>query len=157
MEISKKERIMNHLIGGDFFLSHFKKEILLNSDLKTKEAFLKRRHRLYGLLVGIIVVWIFVVPLFKPTPVPAPEPQRYNVDAGVIKNIQLHDTTFSEDTTITTSTGVYQVNGGVSAKVGDTVILKKWDDVPEHKKHLPMYATEVCVDSKIKKGCYRLM
>ncbi|MDX7787747.1 hypothetical protein [Aeromonas caviae] len=72
------------------------------------------------------------------------------VEAGQIKQIKLHDTMFSNISTVETSVGIYQVRGAVSAEVGDTAKLNQ-EIAGSFKK------ASLCIDSKIKFKCYDVL
>lgn len=95
--------------------------------------------------------------LLRPEPVrPAPAPSLPPAvsGAGTVRSIQLHDTTFSTATTVTTDAGVYQVRGAVSAAVGDTVQLKT---TPADPANMRQELRELCLNSRVKAACYRLL
>ena len=63
------------------------------------------------LCLGVIFTWVALQPQKTLPPKPAPVVQI--TDAGSVKEIQLHETSLSTATTVTTTAGVYQVRGGV--------------------------------------------
>lgn len=69
-------------------------------------------------------------------------------------SIEVHHSTFSEDSMITTSNGVYQVQGAVSAQKGDVVKLRQYDNARvgslEHEPH-------ICIASTIRPRCYYVL
>lgn len=72
-----------------------------------------------------------------------------SVDGGVITAVEMHDMPTSLESTITTTIGVFQVGGAVSAALGDKVTIKKTVG--------PITEEDACVASKIKTACYRLL
>jgi len=73
---------------------------------------------------------------------------------GKVTDIVAGNTALSSKSVIRTDTGVYQVEGAVSANFGDVVQLKTFKNaVPGKFVHLP----SVCIKSEIKNSCYRLL
>lgn len=106
------------------------------------------RAWVFFLCACAFLVWVELQPA-KPLP---SEPQMEIIDAGAVNEIQLHETSFSTSSTVLTTTGVYQVYGGVSAANGDTARIES--------KELGLSSTVkkfLCIKSAIKSACYPLM
>ncbi len=73
---------------------------------------------------------------------------------GTITSVEVHHTTFSADSSIQTNNGMYQVEGAVTAKPGDSAYLRRYvyQNNESHK-----YKPQVCVESIIKPACYRIL
>lgn len=69
--------------------------------------------------------------------------------AGKIQAIVLHEASFSSTTSITTTEGVFQVAGAVSASIGDEAKVKRW--MTGSVQH-----AELCIESKFKPSCSAL-
>lgn len=69
--------------------------------------------------------------------------------AGNISGVEYHDSLLSGNSTIRTTTGIYQVRGAVSAKIGDPVYLEIWMRYDKKEKTL------VCIKSEFNRVCYR--
>lgn len=126
---------------------------LLNSSYEEKETFYRAEgRRMKIILLSIAILWagFSLYGHFVPAPV-RPEPPKPTFEAaGVIQDIQLQSTTFSTDTTVKTTTGIFQVHGGVSATTGDTAQLKREAEGSFLKSAL-------CIESKIKSWCYPIL
>jgi hypothetical protein len=104
----------------------------------------------YGVMAAFVcsyLLWLAMQPA-----VSVPPPSTVITEAGTVKEIRLHETTFSTSSTVTTSNGIYQVRGGVSAATGDAVRIESQEggQYPPAKKSL-------CVKSTIKTACYPLL
>lgn len=77
-------------------------------------------------------------------------PKAIETPAGQILSIQLHETALSTSTTIETTSGTYQVHGGVTGAIGNQAILTLIK-APRGDQ------SSVCVESEIKAACYRLL
>lgn len=98
------------------------------------------------LCTGLTIAWVAL----QPRPL-KPEPVIEITDAGSVKEIQLHETSLSTATTVTTTASVYQVRGGVSRAAEDKARIKA--------KEVGMVGVQksLCIKSSIKTACYRLM
>lgn len=127
----------------------YEREILLEGGSpEEREAFVrKHRNLFFGGVASILVITLLLelVPRDAPPAPPSPE----IVEAGRVEGLRLHETAFSTSTTVTTSTGTYQVRGGVSAAEGDIATLKR-------ESH-PAPRTSLCIESSIKPACYALL
>ena len=102
------------------------------------------------LAVGVLWAGFTLYRQFVPAPVRLEPPKPTFEAAGVIQDVQLQSTTFSTDTTVKTTTGIFQVHGGVSATVGDTAQIKREGEGSFLKSTL-------CIESKIKPQCYPIL
>ncbi|TXT28167.1 MAG: hypothetical protein FD131_3300 [Rhodocyclaceae bacterium] len=136
-----------------FFLPDYEVQRLLKAPFEEKEAFYRadsRRIKVILLAVGILLAGFALYRQFIPAPV-RPEPPKPTFEAaGVIQDVQLQSTTFSTDTTVKTTTGIFQVHGGVSATTGDTAQIKREGEGSFLKSAL-------CIESKIKPQCYPIL
>lgn len=110
----------------------------------------KQNKRL--LAVICLVAGYFVLTSLLPRETVPPHAAPEVSLAGQVQNIQLHESTFSRTSTVVTSTGTFQVWGGVSASVGDEAFLKKVLGSSRVKPKI-----ELCIDSKIKSRCYDVL
>lgn len=136
--------------GGPW--SRYRLDALLALPLAEKEAFLRRRTWWALIILGLVIGGLL---LFRMTRDHAPRsaPAVTWQPAGVVKNITLHSTTFATESTVRTSTGVFQVRGGVSAAAGDAARIKR--DPPVGA--LEIQVTSLCIESAIKTACYPLL
>jgi hypothetical protein len=129
------------LFGGPW--PSWKLEEMLARPLSEKEAFVRRGAFIsIGVLLGIaglVAATNFIGD-------PAPKPVIEWRDAGVLQEVTLHSTTFATETTVKTTTGIFQVYGGVSAAAGDKARIKR-----------SATGTSLCIESAIKAECYRLL
>lgn len=136
-----------------FSLSEYEVERLLNATFEEKDAFYRAEgRRMKIILLAIAVLWagFTLYGHFVPAPV-RPEPPKPTFEsAGVIQDIQLQSTTFSTDTSVKTTTGIFQVHGGVSATVGDLAQIKREGEGSFLKSTL-------CIESKIQSRCYPIL
>jgi len=136
-----------------FTLPEYEVTRLLNATFEEKEAFYRAEgRRMKIILLSIAILWagFTLYGHFVPAPV-RPEPPKPTFEsAGVIQDIQLQSTTFSTDTTVKTTTGIFQVHGGVSATTGDTAQIKREGEGSFLKSAL-------CIESKIKSQCYPIL
>lgn len=106
----------------------------------------KRRLKLLGAgCVGIVLLSL-LMPKAQPY---VPPPVTYQ-SAGAVESIQLHETALSTSTSVTTSAGVFQVSGAVTASPGDQA---KISVSPEGSQA----STKLCVESRFKTDCYRVL
>lgn len=117
-----------------------------------RQAYVRRQARMSWAImfcIGIAVAWVALEPR-KPVQ-PKPLPTVEITDAGTIKSTQLHETSLSTATTVTTTAGVYQVRGGVSGAPDDkaTIEAKEVGALGVQKS--------LCIQSSIKTACYPLM
>lgn len=136
-----------------FTLPGYEVQRLLNATYAEKDAFFRaegRRVKIILLAVAILWAGFTLYREFVPAPI-RPEPPKPTFEAaGVIQDIQLQSTTFSTDTTVKTTTGIFQVHGGVSATTGDTAQIKREGEGSFLKSAL-------CIESKIKPQCYPIL
>ncbi len=136
-----------------FTLPEYEVQRLLKAPIEEKESFYRaegRRIKIILLAVGVLWAGFTLYRQFVPAPV-RPEPPKPTFEAaGVIQDVQLQSTTFSTDTTVKTTTGIFQVHGGVSATVGDTAQIKREGEGSFLKSTL-------CIESKIKPQCYPIL
>ncbi|MNL54786.1 hypothetical protein D3C87_1781480 [compost metagenome] len=71
--------------------------------------------------------------------------------AGKIVDIKMYDLVFIPKSTITTTIGIYQVGGAVSAIIGDTATFKVETFGNNSKKSF------LCIESEVKTDCYRIL
>ncbi|MES2877550.1 MAG: hypothetical protein V4713_03940 [Pseudomonadota bacterium] len=149
----RNKRLIAHTLYGAQLLGIYRRnpmqEMLLNEGTpEERQVYVARKMRLYG-AIAVLVLGYMAYGYFSPGPArPLPVAPEM-VDAGMVKDVQLHDSTFTTSTTVTTSVGVYQVHGGVSASAGDSVKLKI------QKEPIPLRS--LCVESQIKSVCYSLL
>ena len=139
---------------GFLWVSAYRRQSLLDHATPAERAaFVDWQHKLMLLFVvataAIVGVGAVIHPASsRPTALPTAVSS-----AGAVKSIELHETSFSTTSTVTTDTGVYQVRGAVSASLGDVLQLKA---TPEDKRAFQMSKQELCVSSSIKTACYEL-
>ncbi|WP_273767039.1 hypothetical protein [Aeromonas hydrophila] len=124
-------------------------QLLTTGTPEERDRFVKAQTKKTLLVLFGIGAWMVATELYRTPAPPAPTPTF--IPAGHVVDVQLHDTTFSSSTTVTTSVGTYQVRGGVSAAKGDTANLKRT------KSASGMMQSFLCLESKIKSGCYALL
>lgn len=124
-------------------------QLLTTGTPEERARFVKVQTKKILFVLFGIGAWMVATELFR-TPVP-PAPAPTFIPAGHVVDVQLHDTTFSSSTTVTTSVGTYQVRGGVSAAKGDAANLKRT------KSASGTMQSFLCLESKIKSGCYELL
>jgi hypothetical protein len=73
------------------------------------------------------------------------------ISTGQILDIKLHDSMLSVNSTVTTTVGIYQVIGAVSANIGDASQLKTETLFNNEKNSF------LCITSEVKTGCYRIL
>jgi len=136
-----------------FTLPEYEVTRLLNASIEEKEVFYRAEgRRMKIILLSIAILWagFTLYGHFVPAPVRPELPKPTFESAGVIQDIQLQSTTFSTDTTVKTTTGIFQVHGGVSATTGDTAQIKREGEGSFLKSAL-------CIESKIKSQCYPIL
>ncbi|WP_186214465.1 hypothetical protein [Burkholderia gladioli] len=85
-----------------------------------------------------------------PATPPAPAVQAIDDPLGRIDSIEIHTTMNDITSTIRTDEGdVFQVEGAVSASMNDKITI--------HRTTGAIVSTAVCVESKIKSACYRVL
>lgn len=124
-------------------------QLLTTGTPEERARFVKAQTKKTLLVLFGIGAWMVATELSRTPAPPAPAPTF--IPAGHVVDVQLHDTTFSSSTTVTTSVGTYQVRGGASAAKGDTANLKRT------KSASGMMQSFLCLESKIKSGCYELL
>lgn len=100
--------------------------------------------------VVLSVLGVFVYVMTSPKPV-APAPLI--TAAGSVTHVDLHETSFSTSTSVVTTSGTYQVKGGVSATKGDEASLK----VEHLVEHNNRERRSLCIKSSLKSACYELL
>jgi hypothetical protein len=119
-----------------------------------RAEFIKNNRIHCALVLAYGAIFLFAISLQVPPFKTSHQPLLLSsmAAAGQIQSLQLHQTTFSTSTTVVTSTGSYQVEGGVSAKSGDEASLKQEKDTLQK-----ITRTSLCVDSKIQSRCFVLL
>lgn len=137
------------IIAATSWAPRFEREVLLESGSpEQRDAFVRKHKKIFfGGLAGILALALLLELVPRDAPPPLPPPTV--VEAGRVEELRLHETAFSTSTTVTTSTGTYQVRGGVSAARGDIATLKR-------ETH-PVQRTALCIESGIKSACYTLL
>lgn len=105
----------------------------------------KRRIKICAAVCGAAVLLSLVLPKKEPN---VPPPVAYQ-SAGAVESVQLHETAFSTSTSVTTSAGVFQVSGAVTASPGDQAKISVNAEGSQTSSNL-------CVESRFKTHCYRL-
>ena len=125
------------------------RRLLRDGTPEERAAYVHKQNK-YLFFLGVVAVagYFILTALFPRKPVPPPPAPVFSA-AGQIQSLQLHDAAFSTSTTVITDTGTFQVFGGVSASNGDAVSLKR--------EFQPLEQLSLCVASKIKSKCYRLL
>lgn len=142
----------NQLLIARMFPLHsaIHREWLLSSATPEERAYFVKTERKKILIIfaggAIVFGALSLIPRKAAPPLPAP----MVVSAGQVVGLELHETTFSTSTSVVTTTGTYQVRGGVSASKGDPTQLK------QERLHIGIRSA-LCVDSKIKAHCYDLL
>ncbi|MGE6114329.1 hypothetical protein ACLHZ0_21450 [Aeromonas salmonicida] len=105
-------------------------------------------------IVAVAVVACYAIFLYARVVVPIIEAKQIppqTISAGQILDIKLHDSMLSVNSTVTTTVGIYQVIGAVSANIGDASQLKTETLLNNEKKSF------LCIISEVKTGCYRIL
>lgn len=107
-----------------------------------------------NLLFTAVVVAAFMTYLeMRPESAKPPVPVAAYESVGLVDAIQVHYSTFTVDSTVTTSGGgVYQVHGAVSATAGDNVRVRRYDSGAQAEEHSP----HLCIESRASEVCYKL-
>lgn len=86
-------------------------------------------------------------------------PYKTTVDAiGLVQDIQMANSAFHVMSTVKTTVGIFQVEGAVSAKVGDTVNVKKKEIDNKFFRVWFSGSSEVCIErSQMKSDCYSVI
>lgn len=153
-EITPERDFMNKkLISGTILWCPAAKRsrLLRDGTPEERELFVKTQKKKAAFILFVIGVWIIASELFSTSASPVPPPTVTIIPAGQVVGVALHDTTFSTSTSVTTTTGTYQVKGGVSVAKDDLATVKKIKEPGRGKK------TSLCIESKIKSGCYAIM
>jgi hypothetical protein len=143
------QRIKAILIGRPLNLTLEQVRLIESATPQEREAYVKRQAVISFtilLCVAVAIGWA-VTRLGNPQKF---VPTVSFEDAGSLKELQLHETTFSTATTVTTTAGVFQARGGVSGATGDQVRIKSTTHA------VGGYSKSLCVDSSLKADCYPL-
>lgn len=137
------------LTGRTWSLTPEQVRLIEQATPQERQAYVKRQSKVtlaILLCLGVAIAWVALQP--KPL---KPEPVIQITDAGSVKEIQLHETSLSTATTVTTTAGVYQVRGGVSGATGDEARIEA--------KEVGTLGVQksLCIKSSIKTACYPLM
>lgn len=131
------------------FNQAMRRRLLESGTPAERAAYVRRRTRWYAAFLVVVAILTFLPSLLPSAPKPTPIPPHVE-QAGSVVSVQLHDSTFSTSSSVHTERGVYQVMGAVSWAVGDTVTLQV-DQQGLHKG-----VKRLCIESKIKSGCFTL-
>jgi hypothetical protein len=123
--------------------------LIQNGTPQERQAYVRRQAKLSWTImlgIGLAVAWIALQPRQAKL-----LPRVEITDAGTIKSIQLHETSLSTATTVTTTAGVYQVRGGVSVATDDKAMIES--------KEVGALGVQksLCIQSSIKTDCYPLI
>lgn len=129
--------------------------LLTDATPEERAAYIWKCNKLLLLCIAAVVAYFLITSLIpRDPPQPLPAPEISISAAGQVQSLQLHETAFSRSTTVVTSMGIYQVQGGVSAASGDVATLKR-----AKKPFAGSYMIELslCIESKIKTRCYDIL
>ena len=149
---SLKQTFGRVLTGRPRYLTPEQIRLIEQATPQERQAYVKRQTKMtlaIFLCLGVIFTWVALQP--QKTLPPKPATVVKITDAGSVKEIQLHETSLSTATTVTTTAGVYQVRGGVSGAVGDEAKIEA--------KEIGTLGVQksLCIKSSIKTACYPLM
>lgn len=147
----KNKRLIAGLLRNPIIRGiHPDPEALLSHGTPKERSEFRRlaRRRLFLILGGgvLVVALLESLPSKQVTPPPAPTFES----AGSVVRIQLHESAFTSSSSVETTEGVFQVQGAVSGAAGDVATMKTVD---QHG----MVKSELCIESKYKSACYRLL
>lgn len=130
---------------------HYNFDMLLDGDDDERRSYCAQSI-LFRLKVLAVIICLVVLSsvLMPDSPKPVPVPPTFT-DAGSVVSVQFHDTTFSRSTSVSTSEGNFQVAGAVTASSGDVAKIKKSVEIGS------VEVTSLCIDSKYKPDCYRVL
>lgn len=115
-----------------------------SADERAEYARLIKRRLVFG--VGIIV-FVSVLMVFRTPAEPVNSTATYT-EAGSVLGVELHETSLSRTSSVTTSTGTFQVSGAVTAAIGDGARFKQAAD---------SFGKSLCIGNAYKAHCYRLL
>ena len=134
--------------------------LLESGTLLQQEAFVRAHYRrIMILLVAVGIAWAAWngYRYFVPAPAPVPLPPPVVQSAGVVQSVQMQNGGFltSTKSTVTTTIGVIQVVGGVSATKGDVAEINR----PLNHDGTPSTwpQPKLCIKSAIKSDCYPIL
>lgn len=154
---ARREKFLDHYIKMRgytliFPLRYDRMMGLLSSSFEEKDAYVRAEQRRFFKVMGVIaLLWIgwSIYRHYVPAPIPPAPPPPIFEAAGTVQDIQLHSTTFSTETTVKTTTGVFQVHGGVSAAIGDPAQIKR--------DASGIIKAALCIQSAVKTDCYSIL
>ena len=106
------------------------------------------RHIKRRLVYGIGIIAFVSVSMALRTPAEPVNATATYTDAGSVLGVELHETSFSRTSSVTTSTGTFQVSGAVTAAIGDGARFKQAAD---------SIGKSLCIGNAYKAHCYRLL
>lgn len=150
-ELNRRNRAFLRLFVNTPFAIGLHPEPRMVSELGTDQECdavvkaVKRRIKKYAALCLAAILLCLLIPKGQPY---VPPPVAYQ-SAGAVESVQLHETAFSTSTSVTTSAGVFQVSGAVTASPGDQAKFSVNAEGSQTSSNL-------CVESRFKTHCYRL-
>lgn len=131
-------------------LTDEERDLLEHGTPEARAMYVKKQRR-WMYIFCTFVVSLFTISQVMPHKLstPLPSPAQTVISVGTVQGLQLHETAFSTSTSVVTTTGTYQVRGGVSAANGEVVSLRMTQST--------LQGSELCIQSKIKAKCYALL
>jgi hypothetical protein len=149
--ISVEQDVKNkQFISHQIFRSSKTDHLLSDSSSPEERAnYVRKRIRGSLILLCAFIVYAILLTILPQRNTSDTAPATESV--GAVQTVQLHDAALSTSTTVTTASGVFHVQGAVSAKIGDLVTLKKVHGTKYNSGKF------LYVASNIKPDCYRLL
>lgn len=122
-------------------------QCLLDVGTAAERAEYARRIKL-RLVFGIGIIAFLSVYMVLRTPAEPLNVAATYTEAGRVLGVELHETSLSRTSSVTTSTGTFQVSGAVTAAIGDGARFKQAAD---------SIGKSLCIGNAFKAHCYRLL
>jgi hypothetical protein len=122
------------------------------SDMSDDEVndFVGKVSRTLLLIVALFVAWSIYLES-RPESAKPPDPVAIFGNVEQVKDIQVHHTAFTEDSTVVTDKSLYQVKGAVSADNEATARLRRYEN-GRGASHEP----SLCIQTMDAEKCYKL-
>jgi hypothetical protein len=156
-ERSKQDRILTQALRIESLIlrnkgSYSLKFVEVMTHDERKEYIRKFHKKIIGLAIPTAfltaIFILYLITRLESEKLPTREATYINY--GEVHTVQVHHTTFSEDSTVETNQGIFQVYGAVSASKVDKVRLRTYDPDYGDIKH----KASLCIKSMIKENCY---